>query len=191
MKFYNLKIATLTTALLLALPIAQSDDWTGNIGGSIGRKTLDNSDWESLDKQSEAGFMLAIKKQSWPVSITYDLLGSYEENLDGTSKDEAYTIENHLGIRKTFEWEESRFRPYIGGGITLVSAEIKNITATSSVKDDGHGRGYWVGAGLLVGVTENIDVGFDARYSDAEVTVFNEDLEAGGMHYAATASYRW
>jgi outer membrane protein W len=108
----------------------------------------------------------------------------------GSTKDEAYNLENHFGIRKTFELEDSKMRPYIGGGITFLTTEIKNKSATTSVKDD-DGTGVWIGAGWYTGVTENFDIGFDVRYSETDVTLFDQDLEAGGMHYAATASYHW
>ena len=191
MKTFNLKKILVATALLLALPIAQASDWTGNVGGSIGSKQLDDNDWSPQDSQGSLGFMLDIKKKSWPVSITYDLILSGDVNEKGSVKDEAYTAENQFGIRKTFELEGSIVRPYFGGGVTFVSAGIKNKTATTSVKDDDEGIGAWVGAGLYVGVTESFDIGFDVRYSEAEVTIFDQDLEAGGMRYAATASYHW
>lgn len=126
-----------------------------------------------------------MKKKSWPVSLIYDLIGSGEVIENGVLKDEAYTVENHLGIRKTFELESSKIRPYVGGGITLVSAEIKNKSGTSTVKDDD------TGAGWLVSINDSFNIGFDARYSEADVTIFNRDIKAGGMHYAATASYHW
>ena len=191
MKTFNLKKILVATALLLALPIVQAGDWTGNVGGSIGSKQLDDKDWGSLDSQGSFGFMLDIKKKAWPVSITYDLILSGDVNEKGSVKDEAYSAENQFGIRKTFELEDSKVRPYFGGGVTFVSAGIKNKTATTSVKDDDEGIGAWAGAGLYVGVTESFDIGFDVRYSEAEVTLFDENLEAGGMHYAATASYHW
>lgn len=191
MKNFNLKKTLAATALLLALPIAQASDWTGNVGGSIGSKQLDDNDWSSQDSQGSLGFMLDIKKKSWPVSITYDLILSGDVNENGSVKDEAGTVENQFGIRKTFELEDSKVRPYFGGGVTFVSAEIKNKTATTSVKDDDDGTGVWIGAGLYVGVTESFDIGFDVRYSEAEVTLFDQNLEAGGTRCAATASYHW
>lgn len=191
MKHYTLRIAALSAALVMALPIAQANEWTGNVGGSYGRKTLDGDDWDNLDKQSEAGFMLAIKKESWPVSITYDLFVSHEEDEVGTVTNEGFTVENQFGIRKSFEWDGSRLRPYIGGGITVVSAEIETRTADSSSKDDDWGTGYWLGAGLLFRVAESFDIGADVRYSDADVDIFGNGLEAGGMHYNLTASYHW
>ncbi len=191
MKTTNLGIATIATLLALTLPIAQADDWTGNIGGFIGSKHMDDADWGTLDSQEALGFMLDIKKESWPVSITYDLFGAGEVRKNGAIKDESYTVESHIGIRKAFQLENSKTRPYIGGGVTFLTAEIKNKTATTSVKDDDNGTGLWIGAGWQTAVTESFDVGFDMRYSAAEVTIFNQDLEAGGMHYAATASYHW
>jgi len=191
MKTFNLKKAAIATLLVLALPATQASDWTGNIGGSLGSKRLDDKDWSSLDSHTSVGFMLDVGKTSWPVSFTYDLIVSGEIDKDGDLKDEAYTLENHFGIRKTFNLEDSKFRAYIGGGITMVSAEIRNKTATTTNKDDDDAAGIWLGAGWFVDVTDSFDIGVDLRYSEAEVTIFDQDLEAGGMHFAATASYHW
>ena len=70
MKTLNLEKAAIATLLVLALPIAQADEWTGNIGGFIGSKHLDDNDWGSLDNQDALGFVLDVEKKSWPVSIT-------------------------------------------------------------------------------------------------------------------------
>lgn len=191
MKTSNLKKAAIATLLVLAMPAAQAGDWTGNVGGSIGSKQLDDQDWGALDGHGLIGFMLDVKKKSWPVSLTYDLIVSGEVKENGSLKDEAYTVENHFGVRKTFEFEDSNIRPYVDGGLALVSAGMRNKTATSTVKDDDKAVGEWVGTGLFVGITDSFDLGFDARYSEAEVMLFNRDVEAGGMHYAVTASYHW
>lgn len=191
MKIISLIELAVTAALILTLPLAQASDWTGNVGGSIGSKNLDDDDWPSLDSMGSVGFLVDIKKQGWPVSITYDLIASGDTHKRGDTKDEAYTLENHFGIRKTFELTDSDMRPYIGGGVTVISAEIKSKTAGVSNKDDDDATGYWLGAGWYVGVSDNIDIGFDVRYSEAEVTIFDQDREAGGFHYAANASYHW
>jgi opacity protein-like surface antigen len=192
----NVKIISLielaiATALILTLPLAQASDWTGNVGGSIGSKNLDDDDWSSLDNMESVGFLFDIKKRGWPVSLTYDLIASGDTRTRGDTKGEAYTLENQFGIRKTFTLTDSNMRPYIGGGVTLISAEIKNKTAGVSTRDDDDATGFWLGAGWYVGVTDNVDIGFDVRYSQAEVTIFDQDREAGGFHYAANASYHW
>ena len=191
MKTLNLKKSAIATLLVLAIPVAQAGDWTGNVGGSIGSKQMDDQDWGELDSHSSIGFMLDVKKPPWPVSLTYNLILSGEVKESGSLKDEGYTLEHHFGVRKTFEFESANIRPYIGGGLALVSAGMRNKNANSTVKDDDSAIGAWAGAGILVGITDSFDIGFDARYSEAEVTIFNRDIEAGGMHYAATASYHW
>lgn len=191
MKTLNFKKAAIATLLVLAIPVAQAGDWTGNVGGSVGSKQMDDQDWGALDSHGSIGFMLDVKKKPWPVSLTYDLILSGQVEESGSVKDEAYSLEHHFGVRKTFEFESSSVRPYIGGGLALVSAGIKNTTATSSVDDDDSAVGAWVGTGMLVGITDGFDIGFDVRYSEADVTIFNRDIKAGGLRYALTASHRW
>jgi opacity protein-like surface antigen len=136
MKTLNLNKALIATMLVLTIPVAQAGDWTGNAGGSLGSKQLDNQGWGALDSHVTIGFMLDVKKKSWPVSLTYDLILSGQLEESGSLKNEAYTVENHFGVRKKLELENSSVRPYIGGGVALVYAETRNKTATSTVKNE-------------------------------------------------------
>jgi hypothetical protein len=34
-------------------------------------------------------------------------------------------------------------------------------------------------------------LGIDVRYSQADVTIFDEEIDAGGFHTGVTLGYRW
>jgi hypothetical protein len=51
--------------------------------------------------------------------------------------------------------------------------------------------GTWVGGGLYYAATKQFNIGLDLRYSKGEVTLFDEDLEAGGFHTGISAGYHW
>lgn len=105
-----IKKAALSTLLLLAISTVHADDWTGNISGYLGQKSLDNKDWGKQDQQGSLGVLFDIKQQSWPVSIAADMIVSGDADENGSQKDEAITVEQHLGVRKIFELPNSKVK---------------------------------------------------------------------------------
>jgi opacity protein-like surface antigen len=186
----------LSTLLFMAIPAAYADDtqaggWTGNVSGYLGHKTVDDKDWPNLDSQGSVGVISDFRKQSWPVSIAADLIFSGTVHESGVIEDTGGTAEIHLGARKTFTLENSSFRPYVGGGVALVTAILENENAGVKVDDDDSTVGAWVGAGTYYAVTPSFNIGLDVRYSKAEVTLFNKERETGGLNAGITAGYHW
>ena len=189
----NLKSGTISAFILLALSaaVAQAGDWTGNVSAVLGQKTLDDKDWPQHDEHGSIGVMTDFKKKNWPLSIAVDFFGTGDEDDHGDSKHEGYTSDIHLGARKVFDLASSSFKPYIGAGLALVYAEETNNEGFVSRSDDDQSTGYWVGTGAYVQVSEHINVGADLRYSEAEVSLFNENREAGGVNFGVSAGYHW
>ena len=189
--------STAVSALLfMAMPDAHADDtqtdsWTGNVSGYAGHKSVDEEDWPNLDSQTSVGVISDFRKQSWPVSIAADLIFSADVHESGVEEDTGGTAEAHLGARKIFTLDNSSFRPYVGGGIALVTALLENENAGVTVDDDDRAVGAWVGAGTYYAVTPSFNLGLDVRYSKAEVTLFDKEREAGGLNAGITAGYHW
>ena len=186
----------LSTLLFMAMPAAyaedtQADGWTGNVSGYVGHKSVDDKDWPNLDSQASVGVISDFGKRSWPVSIAADLLFAGTVHESGVNEDTGGTMEIHLGARKIFTLENSSFRPYVGGGVALVSAMLENENAGVVVDDDDTAIGAWVGAGTYYAVTPSFNIGVDVRYSKAEVTIFDKEREAGGLNAGITAGYHW
>jgi opacity protein-like surface antigen len=191
MKSSILKKAAISTLLLLSLSAAHAGDWSGNVSGYLGHKSLDDKDWPQLDSQFAIGVLFDIKKQDWPVSIALDIIGSGDVHEDGSQKDEGLTGEYHLGVRKIFELPNYSIKPYLGGGIAFVHAKIKDKDGSTTRSEDDDAIGGWIGGGMYVGLTPHFNLGLDVRYSKAEVTLFDKDREAGGMLAGVTAGYHW
>lgn len=198
----NLKAAStitstaLSTLLFMAMPAAHADDtqadaWTGNVSGYLGHKSVDDNDWPNLDSQGSIGVISDFGKQSWPVSIAADLIFAGTAHESGVNKDTGGTAEVHLGARKIFTLENSSFRPYVGGGVALISAVLENENAGVKVDDNESTVGAWVGVGTYYAVTPSFNIGLDVRYSKAEVTLFNKERETGGVNAGITAGYHW
>lgn len=166
------------------------DGWTGNINFFLGAKVLDEDDWEPVEEQAEIGFLLDFKRKSWPVSIAVDLLGSYAEDEVYGVDIEARTSELCFGVRKIWDSFE-HVRPFIGGGIAFIWAEIEGESWGLSVSDDDTAPGIWIGGGVYWTLAEHFNIGLQARWSKAEVTLFDVDGEAGGGHFGFFLGYHW
>jgi hypothetical protein len=180
----------LAVILMLFFINAPANAWTGNANVFLGQKTLDKDDWEPADEQAEFGVLVDFKQIDWPVSIAIDLLGSVDEVTIAGITIEASTSEFDVGVRKIWEVSGSSIRPYIGGGIAFVSAEIKETSFTNLSVDDS-GTGIWLNGGIYWTLGQNFNLGLDLRYSQADVTFFGEDVKAGGTHAGVILGYHW
>ena len=161
-------------------------DYDGNVRLAFGQKRLDN-DWNILDRQNEIGMIFDIKQSTWPVSIAFDVFYSGEDkNIQGTEK--GSTSEQHLGVRKIWTINDSKFHPYLGAGIAFIQADYEVV---GSDKEGDSGVGGWVGAGVDWHLSSKISLGIDVRYSQADVTILDNDVDAGGLHTLMTLGYRW
>ena len=198
MKSRTINAAVASALLLTSLSMAHADaatgtnNFSGNISGYLGQKSLDDNDWDNLDRQGSLGMIFDFKKQSWPVSIALDVIISGNEDKDDGIKTEAGSLETHIGVRKIFELSNSSMQPYIGGGIAIIGTSIRNRSGGSTIsKDDETATGVWIGGGMYYAATRSLHVGLDLRYSEAEVEIFDEDREVGGIYTGVTVGYHW
>jgi opacity protein-like surface antigen len=181
----------IVACFLLSIPSsAICDSWTGNINAFLGTKQLDKDDWEPLEEQSEFGVMVDFKKTNWPVSIAIDFLTSSDETTISGITIEGKTSEFAFGVRKIFA-TSGNFRPFIGGGLANISAELSGKSGWASVSDDDSAMGFWLCGGIYWTFAESFNLGLQLRYSDAEVTLYNIDGEAGGTHTGLLLGYHW
>ena len=168
---------------------ANANEWTGNVNFFLGQKTLDEDDWTPLDKQAEFGVLVDFKQQSWPVSIAIDFLGSIDVETESGIDLEGSTTEFDVGVRKIWEVAGSSLRPYIGGGLAFINAEFK--ATNFPVSDSDSGTGIWLNGGVYWTLGQHFNLGLDLRYSQADVTLFGEEGEAGGTHAGIILGYHW
>ena len=164
---------------------------TGNVHGFLGQKSLDSGDWGSLDQQTEIGVLFDVRENNWPISIAADLLGSADEVDTPRGKIRGSTLELDLGVRKVFDLSGISLHPYVGGGLALVAADREIDTGTRIASDNDTGAGAWVSGGAYWTFSNHINVGMDIRFTNADVTVFNTTVEAGGTHVGAMVGYQW
>lgn len=187
----TIKNTALSALLLLANPTAHADDWTGNVSGYLGQKSLDDKGWGKQDQHSSLGVLFDFKQQSWPLSIAADIIVSADVDEIGSQKDVAGAIETHLGVRKIFELSNSKISPYLDGGLAIIGVGLENTSAGVTTTQDDTGTGTWIGTGMYIAMTPHFNLGVDVRYSEAEVSFSGVDREAGGIHAGFTAGYHW
>ncbi|WP_448248399.1 outer membrane beta-barrel protein [Thalassotalea agariperforans] len=179
----------MTTLLLAVIPnkLALAEEhWENRISILLGKKHLDKDDFVD-NKHPAFGINLDIKRKSWPVSIAVDLMSSGEEIKSEHRKIERVTGGLHLGIRKY--WLFNNIEPYVGGGINLAVAERKKIINNQIEKQDDDDTGYWLATGVNWKFDNQIFIGAEVRYSDAEVTLFDSKINTGGLYSVFKVGY--
>jgi len=180
----------LTLVLMLFAIGANADPWTGNVNFFLGKKSVDSEDWAPVDDPVEFGVLVDFQPRDWPISVALDFLGSYDQITQGGIKYEGITSEFNAGVRKIWNVSGSNVRPYIGGGIAFIGAEFKG-TDFNTVSDDDNGTGIWLNGGVYWTLGRHFNLGLDLRYSQADVTLFGVEGEAGGTHAGLLLGYHW
>lgn len=188
-------LAVIVTAGLLATP-AQAG---GNVNALLGQRELDESysDTEDIQEQDMLGLMMDWGGEGWPVNIALDIVDSskdsdeneFDVNVDGS------TLAIDGGVRWYFV-KGKAFEPYLGGGLSYISAEVDTDGDSNDIEFDDSAVGYWVNGGIKWVLGERFNLGGDIRWEKAELDVEDDlgdpqDIEAGGLGYAVLLGYRW
>lgn len=177
-------------------PPSQAQGWTGNVNALIGTKMLDDDDWEPVEEQDQLGVLVDFRPTAWPVNLAIDLLRSQDDASFGSAVGVDVEItEVDFGVRK--HWDRSSlFRPYIGGGLAYVSADLEVSVSlppfgSDSETFDDSAFGLWVNGGVYWSIRNAFNIGIDLRYSDADVSFAGVDANAGGVHAGLLLGYHW
>jgi outer membrane protein W len=188
---WTLGMFAVAMSMLIAPSMTSADELSGHVSGLIGVKAMDSTDWPDLDSHFAMGVLFDIKKDSWPVSMVLDLTDTGDKHKHDGMEDLGHTTELSIGVRKFFVRQDSKIQPYVGGGVSSIYAEQEFEVNDTTTKDDENNVGIWLGAGLYYRVKPRFVIGLDVRYSDAEATLFDEDLEAGGIQTGLTAGFQF
>ena len=179
----------------------------------LGQRALAEGEFEDARADSAPQFGVAVSLDfDWPVALALDLLASSDDktvDLSGAFPYEVATdvdtLELGVGIRKFFR-EETRLRPYIGGGLSWIQLDAKQVESgsfgpgtefeTTVIDDDDAGAGVWLDGGLHYRFG-SFHIGADVRWSDASADLTPEgftdsvDLDSGGFQYSAVFGFHW
>jgi hypothetical protein len=180
------------TALMIgAIPTASA---SGNVNLFFGVKGLDAEEWTPIDNQDELGVQVTVDVGK--IGIAVDLLRSNDKkplfdsvNIEGT------TTELCVGVRKI--WGK-KLRPFFGGGLAFIEAEIQLSDEFDSVEDDHSTVGFWLDGGVFYQFAKHFNIGIDARLSATsteEEYWFGQPVEPktelGGFHLGVLVGVGW
>jgi len=184
--------AALVVAFLLVLPTTA---WAGNFAGNtnffLGTKTLDKDDWEPLEEQGAFGAELSWGNTDWPIYVASDLFWSADAQGFTFTETIAVTTELNVGVRKI--WGESRkTRPFVGGGLAIVRGYVqKRFDFVPDVDGSDAAVGPWLTGGVFWRLGTRFNIGMSARWSKADVEIFDESLDAGGFQFGLLLGFGW
>lgn len=181
-------LLTILIACILIPMTVSAQSWTGNMGLLLGSKMLEEDDWAPVEDHAEIGLLLDFGQDHWPVNLAIDFLASAKDDSDYYADYDVQTTEINIGVRKA--WGDV-LRPYIGGGLALISAKSDVDEWYYSYSEDDNGIGFWINGGLFLTLADFFNLGLDLRYSQAEVTLFGYDVEAGGTHAGIVLGFHW
>jgi len=179
---------------LLVVPTAALAD--GNMNFVYGQRSLDEDFWEPTEDQTVIGGTLDFGGANWPVHIA---AGYYKSDDDGTLNSfpilgsvdlDAELSEWSVGVHKV--WKAGMVRPFVGGGISFVSADADVSSVFGDVSDDDDSTGVYVQGGVFWRLGEFFNIGFDARLLEGtDVTLFDMDGDADYWQIGALVGFGW
>jgi hypothetical protein len=179
------KIAAIVLLLLL---LPASAVWAGNVNLIVGKRSMkDDGLWkgafqEPIDEQDVYGVNIDWAPEEWPVNL---LFGASMSTADGVILDPMGSIDTDVEIMEVsfgliHTWEGHKLlRPYIGGGLSSVLAEIDASRAGLSEKFDDKSFGFFVNGGLYLRFGRHFNVGLDGRF------LYLTDLNIEGLSFDA------
>ena len=140
----------------------------------IGARYLDDDTYgDEVDGQAALGFTYYTIPNDWPVELEFSLQyagwddGSYEH--DPTV--ESTNLELSAGLRRVFGPPDRELRPYLGGGVAWVDADLDDDFL--GISGDDSSFGYYLHAGVVMPAGGMSYWGIDFR------ALFGADLDLG------------
>jgi opacity protein-like surface antigen len=145
----------------------------------LGQRMLDEDDWDPVDEPIAAGVEVDVVKTASGDGYEFGVLvASDEDDFDhpvfGDVDVESELIELYGGYRHTFVEVDEDVQPYVGGGGTLIHADI-DTDGGPGPSDDDTSLGLYVRAGVHFALSTETRLGIDYRH------VFLTDVDIGAI----------
>lgn len=183
-------------AIALLLLLSVSAVWAGNANLIVGKRSLDDDAfWEPLEEQNVYGVNVDWAPEDWPVHLQF---GASLSSDDGQVSRSGETIDADVEIRElSFGlvriWEGHRLlRPYLGGGLSTVMAEIDATLGSESESFDDDSFGFFVNGGLYLRFGERFNVGIDGRILHlTDLSLEGESFDADYLQLGLLLGWGW
>ncbi len=176
MKRQILMYAGLVLALVAAATPALAD---GNANFVLGGRAFDENDWEPVDEHGVFGVTVDFGQDDWPINLAAGFMASGSEEDEGVFDLTATVAELSFGVLKT--WKEGSVRPFVGGGLAAVAAELEIEGPGGDVSADDTSGAIYAQGGVYWRIGSRFNIGGDVR------VLFGSDFEEDGVE--ADADY--
>lgn len=189
----------------------------GELSFFLGARLLEDDIYQQLEAATQAGVAIALGPRRWwlrpYVGVQYaQASGAYRRPPEGDwlltgfvdeprdrGKMTVRLLEGDVGTKCA--WSVGPFQHHIGVGLCVVKASIQETQQEtlylSAVRRDVTSRqdhdtnvGWWLSTSLTTTLA-GVVVGVEGRLTDAQVTLFNQPVQAGGLQIGATAAWAW
>ena len=169
---------------------AAVNSFTGTMGVFYGKKTLDSKFFDPADSQMEFGLHFEMGMSNWFVLPVVDMYIGRGTGSMGEIDFESYTMELDFGIQKRLILSPTLVL-VTGVGMSTMSGELQTYSPEYDCESDS-GSGYWYKIGLhLLLLDGGLELGADWMKSDATITLFDQETNAGGGHLLLLVAFHW
>ena len=152
------------------LPQGETVSKSNRIALYVGRRDLDEDDYEPVDEQIAIGIEFSHERSGSAIGWEIGAMGSGDEDDAGGMDVEGATVEGYAGLKKSFG--DGNVRPYVGAGVSYIAA-AKDLIGPGDEHDESI-AGYAHG-GLTIDLTQALYIGADFR------ALFGSDIELAGI----------
>ena len=168
------------------------NNWTFNVMGVYGLRSLKGSDFAPVNKQSNTGIMFDAGRKEWPLHFCIDYFSSDDSGTDAGIAYDSSVEEIDLGVRYIIDIEDQPITLIAGFGYALVDVEVKADSGVLQTNDSMSTDGFWLEIGSYYRFQDRFLVGFDLRYTDARARLNTAGgLNAGGWQTNFTLGMRF
>jgi hypothetical protein len=164
----------------------------GNINLNLGPREFSDSFWDVVDDQSGSGFTVDFGRENWPVNVAVSWQVSDGEGFESTfpQETEAEVEEFSAGFvwsRKAARSRSKLLRPFVGAGVSHVSAELVSLGTV----DDDDAIGLYVVGGLLWQLGW-LNLGIETRIlTGTDIRLFDTKTDADYYQVGLVVGYGW
>jgi opacity protein-like surface antigen len=152
----------------------------------LGVRGLDDHDWDPVDDQGTIGLELVHEAPGSIVGLEAAFFASQREEDDFHVTPSVVvdargrTSEIDFGVHKTIPVEYGGVRPYLGGGFSVLHADLRGEANGAQARDDADSVGVYLHGGVEFDLSPNLYLGLDLRArGGSEVHLLGDDVDTG------------